>query len=255
VFARGLEVAMQKSVVVAGVVGVLVIAGVAWYTTRPKPAPPPPPPPQEAPAPKPPDAPLPSTAESDAQVRQALSPVSTRPEWAKWLGESELLDRWVVIADNLAEDVSPRKQLAFLAPSKRFTTIEKKALPTLDPRSYQRYDTFADVVASVDAKGFASAVRTLHPLLEAAYHKLGYPDRKLDDVAQKALQRLADAPVVEGPIQLEPKGAMYKFAYDKLEALGPVEKHLLRMGPRNTRLIQDKAREIAAALDLRLAAH
>ena len=39
------------------------------------------------------------------------------------------------------------------------------------------------------------------------------------------------------------------------ESLGPVEKHLLRMGPRNTKLIQSKAREIAAALDLRLAAH
>ena len=49
--------------------------------------------------------------------------------------------------------------------------------------------------------------------------------------------------------RLEAKGALYKFAYDQLEAQGPIEKHLLRMGPRNTRLIQAKAREILSALN------
>jgi len=37
--------------------------------------------------------------------------------------------------------------------------------------------------------------------------------------------------------------------------MGPVEKLMLRMGPRNTKLIQAKAKEIAAALDLRVASH
>ena len=52
-----------------------------------------------------------------------------------------------------------------------------------------------------------------------------------------------------------PKGALYRFADEKLESQGAIEKHLLRMGPRNTRLIQQKAREIAAALELRVASH
>ena len=56
------------------------------------------------------------------------------------------------------------------------------------------------------------------------------------------------APVVEGPLQVIPKGALYLFAVPELEAQGPIEKHLLRMGPRNTRLIQSKAREISSAL-------
>lgn len=235
--------------VVIGVVAVAILGAAVWLALRQQPPPPPAPPPPVAAAPqKPPDAALPAPAESDAQVRKALSGASALPDWAKWLAQSDQLDRWSVVADNLSEDVSPRKQLAFLAPAKPFRAIEVKALPIIDPRSYQRYDGFAEAVASVDAKAFAAAVRTLHPLLEAAYHRLGYPDRKLDDVAEKALQRLIDAPVVEGPIQLEPKGAIYKFAYDQLEAQGAVEKHLLRMGPRNTKLIQTKAREILTAL-------
>jgi DUF3014 family protein len=238
---------MNKAI--AAVVAVLILAGVAWYFLRPKEAPPAPPPPAAQPvAQKPADAPLPSTAESDDLVRKQLLGVS--PQLSKWLSEGALLERWVVVMDNLGEDVSPRKMLDFLAPAGKFRATAKNEI---DVRSYQRYDLFAEVVQSVDAKAFAAAVRALHPLLESAYHKLGYPDRKLDDAAQKALQRLAGAPVAEGAVKLVPKGALYRFADEKLEAQGAVEKHLLRMGPRNTKLIQAKAREIAAALGLSLA--
>jgi hypothetical protein len=178
-------------------------------------------------------------------VRKDLGTLSSRPEWAEWLSASDLLDRFVVTVDNVAEDVNPRKQLDFVK-------VKPQGSPRLDTA---RYDLTADVIASVDAKGAAQVVRDLHPLLESAYHKLGYPDRKFDDVAAKALQRIIDAPIVEKPPRLVPKGLVYAFADEKLEKLGPVEKLLLRMGPRNTRLIQTKAREIAAALDLRIATH
>jgi hypothetical protein len=242
---------MKKSWIGVAAVVVLLIAGSLWVRYR-TPEERPAPPPQAVAAPqKPPDAPLPPAESTDVQVRKALSSLSPRPELARWLATEGLLDRWVVIADNLAEDVTPRKQLAWLAPRKPFAVRGGK----IDPRSYARYDSIADVIASVDAKGFASAVRALHPLLETAYHELGYPDRQVDDLARAALQRLIDAPVVEGEVAVVPKGALYRFADEKLEAQGAVEKHLLRMGPRNTKLIQSKAREIAAALNLRLAAH
>ena len=231
--------------IIAAALVLAVFAGVAFVMKK-KPAQAPSAPPQSAEAPqKPADAPLPPAGQSDVDLRKQLAALSPRPELGRWLSVEDLLDRWVVTVDNLAEDASPRKQLNFLsvAPARR---------NSLD---YKRYDGIADVIASVDAKGFAAVVRDLHPLLVSAYHKLGYPDRNFDQVAAKALQRLIDAPVVDGPVKLEPKGALLRFQDDKLEALGPVEKHLLRMGPRNTRLIQAKAKEIAAALDLRMAAH
>jgi hypothetical protein len=233
-------------------VGLGAIAVAVYLLRRPAeaPAPPPPPPPQAQPAPKKPaDVPLPPAGTSDQLVRKALAGVS--PPIAKWLQQADLLDRSVVIADNLAEDVTPRKQLPFLAPSRPFSAPKN----VLDEHSYRRYDTFADAIASIDAKALAAAVRELHPLLESAYHKLGYPERSFDSVATRALQRLIDAPVVEGAVPLVPKGAIYKYAVEELESQGPIEKHLLRMGPRNTKLIQIKAREIASALDLRIAAH
>src|SRR5207245_1874147 len=82
-------------------------------------------------------------------------------------------------------------------------------------------------------------------LPDSPYHKLGYPDRSFDQLAGKALKRIIDAPVLDKAPRLVPKGANFAYEDEKLEALGPVEKLLLRMGPRNTRLIQNKAREIA----------
>ena len=241
----------MKKPIVWILVGLAAIAvAVFFLRAKESPLPPAPPPPQAQPAPpKPADIPLPPVETSDQLMRRALGNIS--PLIAKWLQQDNLLDRAVVVADNIAEDVTPRKQLPFLAPAKPFSAPKN----VLDEHSYRRYDTFADTVASIDAKTLAAAVRELRPLLESAYHKLGYPDRTFDSVATRALQRLIDAPVVEGPVPLVPKGAIWRYAADELESQGPIEKHLLRMGPRNTKVIQIKAREIASALDLRLAAH
>lgn len=243
----------QRFWIVVAAVAVGLIGFTAWYRMQSKPAETAFVPPVPAQVAKPADAPLPPPAESDERIRSLLAGAS--PRLREWLKEDALLDRWVVVTDNLALDVSPRKQLAMLAPKAPFRALEKGGRASVDPRGYQRYDLFADAVASVDVRAFAAAVRELHPLLDAAYHRLGYPDRSIDSAVQPALQRLLDVPVSETPPALKSKGALWQFADERLESLGPVEKHLLRMGPRNTRLIQAKAKEIAAALDLRLAAH
>jgi DUF3014 family protein len=235
-------------------VAIVLIAVTVFWRYRPAPSEPAPPPPVvQAPPPRPADAPLPPAKESDARIRSLLALVS--PQLREWLSQPDLLDLWVVVTDNLALDASPRKQLPFLAPKARFKALEKGGRAALDPKSYQRYDFIGGAVASVDARAFASAVRELHPWLQAAYHKLGYPERSFDSALQAALQRLIDAPVAESPPALKSKGAIWLFADENLESAGAVEKHLLRMGPSNTRRIQTKAREIATALDLRLAAH
>jgi hypothetical protein len=57
--------------------------------------------------------------------------------------------------------------------------------------------------------------------------------------------------VVEGDVAVEAAGpVLYLFADPALEALGPVEKQLLRMGPRNARLVKQQAVALLAALQL-----
>jgi hypothetical protein len=61
---------------------------------------------------------------------------------------------------------------------------------------------------------------------------------------------LLETPVVEGDVRLVTRGALYAYADPRLEALLPAQKQLVRTGPRNTRLMQAKLREIALALGL-----
>lgn len=217
-----------------------------WLWPRPAAPPPPPPPPAAAPAPVPAVAPPPVEA---SRVRALLGAASSAAVFRRCLGEEDPIRRTALTLDNLAEGVVPAKPLACAAPGKPFAPLSRAGRLVLDPASHARFDAFADAVASVDAAALSTAWRELHPILEWTYRALGYPDASLDQVAAKALRRVAAAPVVEGELALvEGKGALFLLADPKLEALGGVEKQLLRMGPRNTRLLQAKARELEAAL-------
>ncbi len=218
-----------------------------WYRRSHEPVASAPPAPAAAQAPA---AEGPAPTASDERVRSLLAPVSSNPLFRRSLSEGDLVRRWTVIVDNLAEGVSPRKQLLFLAPTQPFSAAREGRRHVISPQSYARFDAFADAVASVDAKAFASACRELHAVLEGAYRALGYPGASFDAVVARALHRIEAAPVKDGPVAVESQAGVWIYADPKLEALGPVEKQLLRMGPRNEKLVQAKAREIREALGL-----
>ncbi len=183
-------------------------------------------------------------------VNALLAPVSTHPLFRRWLAEGDLVRRWVVVTDNLAEGVTPRKQLGALALPRPFSTVDHGGQTFMSPESYQRYDEFAEALSSIDAQALARAYRELHGVLDAAYRALGYPDGSIDRATARALKRIEATPVRDGEVALVPKGLLFAFAEPDLEVLSAVEKNLLRMGPRNTRLLQSKAREIREALKL-----
>jgi hypothetical protein len=236
----------------AVVLAVVVVAAALWVWLR-KPGQPQPPPVQPAAEVTGPQAPsaqeAPPAEVPDAQARPQLEAVSSDPAFRRWLAAADdMVRRWAIVTDNLAEGVSPRKALEPAGPKAPFRVVQRGGKTYLSPESYARYDEFAGAVGSVDARAFARVYKALKPAVEFAYRALGYPDGSLDAATARALRRIEGAPVAEGEIALTPERGLYLFADDKLEGLGQVEKHLLRMGPKNTRTIQAKAREIREAL-------
>ena len=191
---------------------------------------------------------LPPLAQSDAPVRELARGLSPNPALSRWLSGEGLIPRFVAVVDNVAEGVSPRPHLLFLAPEASFQTVTRNGRLYVDPRSYGRYDGVADVLASLDPRAAVGLYRQLQPLCEEAYRELGHPPGRFDDVLAKAIQTLLATPVVDGEIELRPKVVTYAFADPRLEALSPAQKHFLRMGPRNVRLIQGELRTLAGAL-------
>jgi hypothetical protein len=247
--------------------GVLLVAGLAAYRwlrppaldaptdVAPAPAPPVATPPAApdarrpalAPGPleaAPPLPPLPPLAESDAAVRDLAAPLGAEPV----LPPDNLVPRFVAAADNVANGESPRAHLGFLAPKGRFRVVARDGRLWIDPASYARYDAVADRIAALDAAEVVGLYRRVGPLVAEAHRQLGQPPETFDGTLARAVDELLAVPVVEGDVEVVPKVITYAFADPRLEGMSPAQKHLLRMGPRNVRLVQGQLRAVAGVL-------
>lgn len=198
-----------------------------------------------------PDASLPKRGESDGLARDLARQVSSHPLFLATLKEAGLIDRFVVIVDNLAEGFVPRRELAYLKPRGRFLVLGSEPEQRIDPASYPRYAPLAEAVASLDAREAVAAYRRVAPLCEESYRALGYPEGGFERRLRAALALLASTPILDEDPAVVAETKRYEFADPALESLSDSQKQLLRMGPANAKRVQAKLREIQAALAAR----
>ena len=194
--------------------------------------------------------PVPELDASDDFVRALVRQLSQKPEWATWLASGNLVRSFVVSVDKVAVGSSPARELKPAAPVARFAALGNGRTLRIDPRSYDRYNSLANVVDAIDPEGAARAYRRLRPLMQQAFDELGYGNLSFDDRFARALGLLVDVPVQEGDVMLRATSVTFQFADPELEALSPAQKHMLRMGPHNMRLVQTKIRAFARAAGL-----
>lgn len=192
--------------------------------------------------------PLPPLQETDPLVRELLSRLSSHPRIAAWLTTDQLVRNFTVVVLAIAEGRAPGGRLKPLAPEGSFRVLESRSTIQVDPRSYARYDSHAAAVASIDARGAARLYSTLKPRIEDASKELGSPHGDFDRTLERAIKHLLDTPVVDRPVVLEKAPASFRYSDPALESLSPAQKQLLRMGPANARIVQEKLREIATYL-------
>lgn len=213
-------------------------------TLAPEPSPTPPP------TTEPSQTALPSLDQSDAFVREVLTGVSGDARVASWFSVDGLVRRFVAVVVNIAQGENPAPHLRLLAPDERLRVQAHGRRVVIDPASYARFDAFAAAVASIDAPTAARGYGRLRPLFDAAARDLGQPAGEIDVLVSRAVASLLAAPALEGDVVLVSETPLYRFADKSLETLAPAQKQLIRMGPRNERLIQDKLKELSTALAL-----
>lgn len=192
---------------------------------------------------------VPSLDESDPLIRELVGTLSRHPSLASWLATEGLIRRAVVATVNVSEGKTPVRHLPFLKPQRGFSVERIGAELRIAPETYRRYDRVADVFASIDGDGVIQLYRRLEPLFDQAYADLGYPDEDFDAALRESITRLLEVPVPEEPVLVVEDVLTYAYLNPELEELDDAQRQLLRMGPRNVRLVQAKLREIAAALE------
>jgi hypothetical protein len=193
---------------------------------------------------------VPPLDESDSILRELVRRITSHPSALAWLTTNGLIRNFTVVVANVVDGVTPARHLRVLRPLSPFRVVERHGKLFVDPRSYERYDGFAEAVASIDPAGGARLYATLKPRIEEAYGQLGFPPNSFDSALEKAIVSLLQTPAVEGTVQAAPNGIVYRYADPNLENLTAAQKQLLCMGPRNTQIIQSALRRLAVALGI-----
>ncbi len=247
--------AQRSRLWLAALLVVVGIGAVAYFVYGRRPAPSPPP--KAVEATEVPVRPLggtpervavPPLDESDGVVRDLVRKITSHPAALAWLATNGLIRNFTVVVTNVSEGLTPATHLRALRPSTPFRVLKRGDRLVIDPKSYERYDGIAAAAASIDAAGAARLYATLKPRIQEAYGQLGMPPDSFDGALERTIVALLRVPVIEGPVRVEPKGIGYRYADPDLEGLTAAQKHLLRTGPRNVRIIQGALREIALAL-------
>jgi hypothetical protein len=185
---------------------------------------------------------------SDAAVRELVAAEEIPAAMKSWLEQKEIVRTVVAAVDSIARGESPAAQIQFLAPEGKFLPRATGGALWLDPLSFRRYDPLVRVFTAIPDKTWIAWYKTLRPTLEKAFRELGYPGITFDQRLRQAIGQLTQVAPVRKEIALEKKVLSYAFADAELEELAPAQKHLLRLGPGNAALIQNKLRTLAAAL-------
>ena len=193
---------------------------------------------------------LPPVNQTDAIVRELVAKLSSHPTVAAWLTTDQLVRNFTAVLDNISTGRTPSGHLGKVRPTGNFQVRDDRGSVWIDPRSYRRYDKYADAVSALDARGAARLYATLKPRIADSYRELGHPDGNVDAALERAVVELLKTPVVEGDVALASKSVAYEFADPRLQSLSSAQRQFLRMGPRNVRLIQAKLREMAPFLGI-----
>jgi hypothetical protein len=195
--------------------------------------------------------PLPPLAETDALVRQLLVKLSSHPKVLAWLATPGLIENFAVATLNVSDGKSPALQhWRNLTPEGRFSVIKTAGATMLDTKSYRRYDAYAAAIGGLDAPGTARLYLTLKPRIMEAYRNLGFPEGDFDPVLERAMHELITTPAMPNEIPVREKVITYQYLDPNAESLSSAQKQLLRMGPENMRIVQNKLKDIAVQLDL-----
>ncbi len=187
--------------------------------------------------------------ESDDLVREEAAGLSDTTNWQSWLGTQQSIRKFVQFMENISRGKVPRKYFNFLAPSGKLTVRELANNEYfLDPQSYKRYHSFANTIDSLDAASLVGTYSILKPYIETAWDEMKQPGQSFDEVVLTAIKQVQTAPAINEDVRLIRPTVMYKYADAKLEKLNAVNKQMIRMGPRNTRIIQKKMDEIERLL-------
>jgi hypothetical protein len=195
-----------------------------------------------------PKGPLPSLADSDPAMRDALGEVAGSAAVMQYVVPDNIIRHIVATIDNLPRQKVPVDKRPTVVAAGTFAANGDELHATLDPKNFARYEPMVSVLRKLDIHRLAAVYLRFYPLFQHVYQDLGYPSGYFNDRLVQVIDSLLATPQPAGPVELTRPNVMYTFADPTLEARPAGQKLLLRMGPENAAVIKAKLSELRAII-------
>ena len=198
--------------------------------------------------PKIPPAPVVSEETGDQYARESIDAVNGGKALAQFVAGDYVVERAVAIIDALRRGEVPYKLLPVGKPSTTFPISDNGLRVTLDTAGFSRYDGFAQWVGGLDTPALVSLLNDYEMIATQALTRMGVTDFDIRSALLAATTQILSTPQVSVDAELMRREANWVYMDPELEALSSLQKQVLRMGPENADIVQQKARDIRGAL-------
>ena len=198
--------------------------------------------------PKIPPAPVVSEETGDQYARESIDAVNGGKALARFVAGDYVVERAVAIIDALRRGEVPYKLLPVGKPSTTFPISDNGLRVTLDTAGFSRYDGFAQWVGGLNTPALVSLLNDYEMIATQALTRMGVTDFDIRSALLAATTQILSTPQVSVDAELMRREANWVYMDPELEALSSVQKQVLRMGPENADIVQQKARDIRGAL-------
>ena len=198
--------------------------------------------------PKIPPAPVVSEETGDQYARESIDAVNGGKALAQFVAGDYVVERAVAIIDALRRGEVPYKLLPVGKPSTTFPISDNGLRVTLDTAGFSRYDGFAQWVGGLNTPALVSLLNDYEMIATQALTRMGVTDFDIRSAVLAATTQILSTPQVAVDAELMRREANWVYMDPELEALSSLQKQVLRMGPENAGIVQQKARDIRGAL-------
>ena len=201
---------------------------------------------------EPPENALPALDDSDGWLQLKLPELTWRTELLKLVIDEDMIRRFVVFTDNFAQGSVAYEHSPFVLPKEKFSVDNTVSIEgernseqvwRWNESSSKRFDTYIDLLRSMDSASLVKWYFEVKPLVDEAYEELGYED-DFTITLQEAITRVLDMELPKSSMSLTRPSVMYKYQEETLESLPDSEKLLLRLGKENLLVIKSVLLEI-----------
>lgn len=191
--------------------------------------------------------PLPRLEESDDAVRDAIGSIPLGNAGQQYLMPGNIIERSASLIYLMAQGDVPYKLLPVARPKGAFPISDDGAQVIVDPAGFSRYDAMGQWVQSLDIDALLVALDWFLPLFREAWSYYGEDEDAFDPAVLATLDVIINTPQIDlSEARLIRKEAIWVYEDPAIEALAPVQKQLLRMGPENAAIIRAKGEEARA---------